>query len=91
MRGGRGEGRRESKTGEEGGASDSSAHWGVKEGDSSYGLTGKRRGCGDAELSATAVRLLGGGRARGRRLSGEGRRAGREREREKRLRRPSQP
>lgn len=65
--------------------------WGVKEGDSSYSLTGKRRGCGDAELSATAVRLLGGGRARGRRLSGEGRRAGREREREKRLRRPSQP
>lgn len=42
---------------------------GGKEGDDSYRLTGRRPGCGDAELSATAVGLLGGGRARGRPLS----------------------
>ena len=60
---------------------------GGKEGDSSYRLTGRRPGCGDAELGVTAVGLLGGGRARGRRVSGEGRRPGRE----ERLRKLSQP
>lgn len=82
-------GRRESETGEEGGASVDPAHsW--EEEVSSHRPRGKPPGWGDAELSALVVGLLGGGR--GARLAPfwGGQKSG-EKGREERLRRPSQP
>lgn len=82
-------GRRESETGEKGGTSVDPAHsW--EEGDSSHRPRGKPPGCGDAELSALVVGLLGGGQ--GERLAPfwGGQKSG-EKGREERLRRPSQP
>lgn len=83
-------GRRESETGEEGGASIDPAHSGGEEEDSSHRPRGKPPGWGDAELSALVVGLLGGGQ--GERLAPfwGGQKSG-EKGREERLRRPSQP